>query len=310
MVMHLKRRWLDRRIYEYFAVNVAPWLGWRDPILVYQMGKVASSSIRNSLFRCRDRRTQLVLMSHEFFPIRQRDLSRIRIEPEYWHYVVEEFEQDRRAWSGFPAEKQKAWRRRERYYSEQIYRSYVKRGDKLRVISPVREPIANNISMFFELYDNYTGHPFDQTTLTVEQMIEVFLNQYVHGRPLVWFDAELKTTLGLDVYQHAFSPEQGYATMSGCNVELLVLKSELDDATKAQAIANFLQIDTFELVRSNVSSRRSHATAYAEFKRKIRIPEALLDAMYESKYAKHFYSAEELAKFRARWSGDGSSAGE
>jgi len=302
MAMHLKKRWIDRRVYEYFAVNVAPLLGWHDPILVYQMGKVGSSSIRNSLFRCRDPKTKLVLMSHEFFPIRDRDLSRIKIEPEYWPYVVQEYEQDKRVFESFSPQKRREWRRRERFYSQRIYQAYVKPGHRLRVISPVREPIANNISMFFEVFDHYTGHPFDQSTLSVDDMIEVFVSKYVHGRPLVWFDAELKTTLGLDVYQHAFSQEQGFATISQGNVELLLLKCELDDSIKQQAIAEFLGLDDFQMIRSNVSSRRSHGGAYAEFKQRIRIPESLLDRMYESKYARFFYSDAERARFRARWS--------
>ena len=95
MARHLKRRWIDRRVYEYFAVNIAPWLGWRDPILVYQMGKVGSSSIRNSLFRCQDPRTRLVLMSHEFFPVRHRDPRRIQVDPEFHADVLREMEHDR-----------------------------------------------------------------------------------------------------------------------------------------------------------------------------------------------------------------------
>ena len=72
------------------------------PLIIYQMGKVGSSSIRNSLFRCGDPSTRLVLMSHEFFPIRNRDLSRIDIEPEYRDDVIREIEHDRRVFQQFP----------------------------------------------------------------------------------------------------------------------------------------------------------------------------------------------------------------
>ncbi|MCA9149005.1 MAG: hypothetical protein KDA92_06900 [Planctomycetales bacterium] len=301
--MHLKKRWLDRRVYEYFAVNVAPYLGWRDPILVYQMGKVGSSSIRNSLFRCPDPRTRLVLMSHEFFPIRNRELARIQIEPKYWPYVQQEYDISQQAFRRLSPEKQRQWRRRERFYSEQIYRSYVKRGDRLRVISPIRDPVANNISMFFEVFDNYTGHPFDESTLSVPEMIDVFINSYVHGRPLVWFDAELKTTLGVDVYQHPFPVDKGYAIIREKQVELLIFQCELPDAVKAQAISEFLGIEQFALVRSNVSSQRSHADAYAQFKQQIRIPDQLLADIYDSKFARHFYSEAARTSAKARWSG-------
>ena len=83
---------------------------------------------------------------------------------------------------------------------------------------------------------------------------------------------------------------------------MLVLKSELDDGAKSRAIAEFLGLDDFAIVRSNITSNRSHAQVYEEFKRRIRMPEWLLDEMYESKYAQHFYSAEERAAYRRRWS--------
>jgi hypothetical protein len=301
MAMHLKKRWIDRRVYEYFAVNIAPYLGWRDPILIYQMGKVGSSSIRNSLFRCRDPRTRLVLMSHEFYPIRNRKLNRIRIEPELWERVVQEVEHDRRVYESFSPKKRRGWRFRERYYTERIYQAYVKPGKPLRVITLVREPVANNISMFFEVFDHYTGTTADASPLSVDEMIEIFLARYMHWRPLTWFDAELKTTLGVDVFAHPFSPDQGYARITQKPVDLLVLKSELDDGAKSRAIAEFLGLEDFTIVRSNVTSNRSHARVYEEFKHRIHVPDWLLDAMYESKYAKHFYSAQERAAYRRHW---------
>jgi hypothetical protein len=266
------------------------------------MGKVGSSSIRNSLFRCPDPRTRLVLMSHEFFPIRNRDLERIDIEPQYRDRVIREIEHDRRVFQQFSPKKRRGWRFRERFYSQRIYKAYVKPGGPLRVITLVREPVANNISMFFEVFDHYTGTSVADSPLDVEGMIQVFLDQYMHWRPLLWLDTELKTTLGVDVYQYPFSLQQGFAIINERNIDLLVMKCELDDAAKSRAIAQFLGLDDFKMVRSNVSSQRSHARQYEEFRRRIRVPDWLLEEMYESKYARFFYSDEERARFRARWS--------
>lgn len=300
---HLKKRWINRQVYEYFSVNLAPLLMWRDPILVYQMGKVGSSSIRNSLFRCRDPKTRLVLMSHEFFPIRNRDPGKIVIDAEYQDDVLREIEHDQQVFDQFPFRARLGWRFREKFYSEKIYKSYVKPGHPLRVITLVREPVANNVSMFFQLIDQFLDIPIEESHVDIDEVIEIFLTRYMHTRPLTWLDAELKTTLGVDVFQHPFPAERGYQIISSGNVRLLTLKCELDDAIKANAIAEFLELDEFEIVRSNVTREKSHAKEYAEFRRRIRIPEALLDEMYESKYARFFYSADERARFRDRWSG-------
>jgi hypothetical protein len=300
--MHLKPRWIDRRVYEYFAVNVAPWLGWRDPILVYQMGKVGSSSVRNSLFRSPHPHTRLVLMSHEFYPVRNRDPRRIQVDPEFKEDVLREIEHDRQVFEQLSIRKKLGLRMREKFYSEMIYRSYVKPGYPLRVITLVREPVANNISMFFQLLDQYVEADHRRGPLDIEQLIQIFLHRYQHARPLIWLDAELKTMLGIDVYQFPFDREQGYEVIRQGHISLLMLKCELEDRRKAAAIAGFLGLDSLEIVRSNVGSDKQYADQYTQFKRSIRIPTRLLDRMYQSKYARFFYSEEERAQFRARWS--------
>jgi hypothetical protein len=306
--MHLNKRWLDRRVYEYFAVTIAPWLNWGDPILIYQMGKVGSSSIRNSLFRCRDPRTRLVLMSHEYFPIRNRDPDRIDIEPEYRDLLEREIAHEQRVYQQFSLRKRLGRRFREKFYAERIYKAYVHSQRRLRVITLVREPVANNISMFFQLLGQYVGTDREFSDYDIDDLAAVFVENYAHARPLTWLDAEIKTNFGIDVFQDPFPVHQGYTVISRGRISLLVLRCELDDRAKAQAIADFLGLDEFEIIRSNVASDKSYAYNYAEFKRRIRMPPTLLDQMYNSKFARHFYSGEEREQFRSRWSGDGAAA--
>jgi hypothetical protein len=301
--LHLKKRWFDRRIYEYFAVNIAPWLNWGDPILIYQMGKVGSSSIRNSLFRCPDPRTRLVLMSHEYFPIRNRDLDRISVEPEYREMLAHEIAHEQHVYRQFSLRERMGRRFREKFYAEMIYRSYVEPKRRLKVITLVREPVANNVSMFFQLLGRYIGANVDPSECDTDELIDIFIDKYMHSRPLTWLDAEVKTHFGIDIFQHPFPIEKGYTTISRENVSLLVLRCDLDDRMKAQAIADFIGLDEFEIVRSNVGSEKGYASPYEKFKQRITIPPYLLESMYESKFARHFYSREERDLFRKRWSG-------
>ena len=301
--MHLKKRWFDRRVYEYFAVHIAPWLNWGDPILVYQMGKVGSSSIRNSLFRCPDPRTRLVLMSHEYFPIRNRDPELIAIEPEYRDMLAREIAHEQHVYQHRSPRERMGRRFREKFYAEMIYRSYVKPKRRLKVITLVREPVANNVSMFFQVLSQYLEPDVEPSACDTDQLIDVFIDKYMHSRPLTWLDAEVKTHFGIDIYQHPFPIEQGYTTITQANVSLLVLRCDLDDRTKARAIADFIGLDEFEIVRSNVANEKDYASPYVKFKQRIKIPPALLNQMYESKFARHFYTEDERDFFRKRWSG-------
>ena len=301
--MHLNKIWMSRQFYEYFAVTVAPWFNWGTPVLIYQMGKVGSSSIRNSLFRCQHPNTRLVLMSHEYFPVRNRDPDRITIEPEYQDMLLREIAHEQQIYQQFSLRKRLGRRFREKFYAERIYNSYIRSQRPVRAITLVREPIANNISMFFQLLGRYIGKDAERQDYDIDELIDIFVANYMHSRPLTWLDAEIKTNFGIDVYQSPFPVNQGYTIITQGRISLLVLRCELDDRTKAQAIADFLDIDDFKIIRSNVASEKSYARQYAEFKQRIRIPAALLDQMYNSRFSRHFYSMKEREELRARWSG-------
>lgn len=299
--MHLKWWWLDRRVYEYFAVNIGPLLGWRDPILIYQMGKAGSSSLRNSLFRCRDPRTKLVLMSHEFFPIRHRDIQQLEFDNEYRDAVLAEIAHDEETHRKASSLGRMGRKFREKFYTEKIYKNYVEPGRRAKVITLIREPIAGNISMFFQLLDRYTGKQTDSHQLDTDELIQIFLERYLHARPLSWFDVEFRSTLGIDVYNHPFPHERGYDSFCAGPLDVLVIKSEISDDVKTRVISKFLDVDQFQLVSSNRGADKNYAEAYARFRRSIRIPPRLLDFMYESKFARHFYSSDERRALRARW---------
>jgi len=155
--------------------------------------------------------------------------------------------------------------------------------------------------MFFQMFSQYVGVPLPQSSHTIEQLGRIFQDRYVHSRPLTWFDAELKTTLGIDVFAHDFPRERGYERYDNGPVRLLVLKSEIDDAAKQHAIAEFLGLDGFEMVRSNITAQKQEASLYDRFKREIRFSRAFLSRMYDSKYARHFYARWELEELSARW---------
>jgi hypothetical protein len=301
--MHLPRRWIDRRVYEYLAVNVGIWFYRAPPILVYQMGRVASSSVRNALFRSRSRETRLVLMSHEFYPVRNRNIDRVAADDEQRLAIRKEVAHAQDVFRRLSWRKKIGLLLREKFYSEMIYRNIVARQRAAKVITLVREPIGNNISMFFQVFEQYAGPHRDPGSYAMHELIELFLNSYVHSRPLTWFDVEFKRTLGIDVYEHPFPKETGYLAVKHGNVDLLVLKCELSDSIKERAISRFLGIDDFTITRSNVTARKASAQTYKQFQKAVQLPDSYIDAMYGSKYAQHFYGERELATFRRRWQG-------
>ena len=89
--------------------------------------------------------------------------------------------------------------------------------------------------------------------------------------------------------------------ISSGNIDLLILRCELDDAAKSRAIRDFTGLDNFDTVRSNVTLEKPYAARYAVFKEALCLPVSLLDDIYTPKYARHFFTPDERKRLRSSW---------
>jgi hypothetical protein len=265
------------------------------------MGRVGSSSVRNSLFRVSDPRTAFVFMSHEYLPVRHRRLEGLEIDRQEAAAAQAEIDRAREVYGRFPAWRRLVWRFRERFYLEQIYRRVILSGRPARIITIVRDPMAANLSMFFQIVDHYLGEPYVEGRWSVEELSQGFLRLYPHLRPVTWFDVEFGPTTGIDVYRHAFPHAEGSQVIARGALQVLILRCELPDAVKAEAIRRFIGLPAFSLVRSNTAAGKPYARQYEQVQNALEVPPALLDELYESRFARHFYSDAERRTFRARW---------
>ena len=222
-----------------------------NPILVYQMGKVGSTSIIDSLA---GRWDGPVLHCHH-------------IE--------------------FP---------KTRY----IYNNHYKKNKPIYIISLTREPISRNISAFFQNLTIFTQAKVDSFADSTESLIQKFLDSYPHEMPLVWFQDHIERNFSINVFEHPF-PESGYVHISRDNLHLLILRAEISDKLKEEAISSFLKMPNFKLTRSNVGSSKDYAKLYKNFKDSLILPQTYLDQMYDSLYFKHFYAGKIGVELSERW---------
>lgn len=254
----------------------------KEPLLIYQMGKVGSSSIRRS--------------------IRSLDTD---FAPYHLHYM-----------SGIGYMKQLCRRQTiplqdhilASIYCRKLVKEFRKTGRRLKVISLVREPIAKNISQFFQnidvVYPDF-GYQEKLKTMSMKELtddsIAFFIANFVHKDPLVWFDVEMKPFFDLDVYQTPFDHERGYQIYENARCKALVVRLENLGQCIRTAMSEFIGLDNFELVNENIGSGKYYADVYKEMKRCINLPDAYLEEMYTSKMARYFYTDSEIDKFKKRW---------
>jgi hypothetical protein len=281
-----------------YSSYLALYLSRETPIVVYQMGKVGSSSLRNALLL---RGLHPVIHLHTMSPLREKRVDQVAIEPELRGALEREIEHARAVFARLRPLPRFRLVLHEWLNERRLSRRLLAPGRPLKIITSVREPVAASVSMFFQLLPWYTGTGYRQGRISTDALLELFFERYACERPLIWFDEEMRYATGVDVYRHPFPLDEGFAIFRDGSREVLVLKTETDDAVKERAVARFLGLERLALPRSNVAADKAYARQYGEFKQRVRFPEEFFRTMYDSKYARHFYGQEELARFAAGW---------
>jgi len=227
------------------------------PIIVYQMGKVGSMSIYNSL---KEQYRGTVLHRHVL-------------------NAVDDWQ------DGF------------------LFQLIVEKGLPLRLISLMREPVGRNISAFFQNFEVITGikpqdSKFSQTELNTIYFTSPKMD---HNVPLTWFNENIKKHFGIDIYSEPFPKEKGWAVLKKGNIELLLLKAEINDVKKVSLVKNFTGIKDFKLTATNIGEDKGYATIYASFKKNIQFPPGYINKLYTSSEIKYFYTDDEIKGMREKW---------
>lgn len=245
----------------------------RTPVIVFQMGKVGSTSVRASF---PTRAHPVAVQTHHLY--------RPRIEAAM-------------AWSrerGLPA-------RAHFFHADALARRVIEPGRPFRLITLVREPVGRSISNFFHNFEHFVGVPQETSSHSVAELVDILV---AHERRLDesrWFPREFEPALGVDVYAHPFPHDAGTLRIPAGAGEILVLRLETPDDVKERAIAEFLDETSFTLASANVGAEKDYGSRYAAFRRDARFPADFIDRKLGSVYATHFYSPAERDEIRARW---------
>ena len=255
------------------------------PILIYQMGKVGSSTIVNSLASMK---LDLPVFHMHFLNPTNIRLAEQKLREFYGNY------HNVNRWA--------------LYESRFVLKHLLNQPQlELRIVSLVREPIARNVSSFFQNIDKFVpdyARLYDLGEIKTTDMASFYLRDFhEHTFPITWFDEEMKSVFGIDVFSTAdlvYRTDRLFVYRRG-SVELLVLRMEDISEVAPQALQRFLGIEGFKLKNSNVAGGKDYSNIYRRFSEEVKFPRDYLEQMYESKYMKHFYNPHEIEVAYSRW---------
>ena len=251
------------------------------PIMIYQMGKVGSSTVYRSLLDASIPNSvfHLHFLSDDL-PKHRGFLKQAGIYPPPYHI----------------------------YLGEATQKLLNKHQDfPIKIISLVRDPIAFIISNIFQNPSFAEESIQTDTGLIDPQKASKYINgklsnpqefTYIYE----WFNKELKTVFGIDVFAEPFSLETGYAVYSKANVEVLVIRLEDLSEKGPKAISDFLKLENPLVLKHNNSRDNSKdKEAYQEVQKSVSLSLSTCKKIYSNDFVKHFYNESMINTFLSKW---------
>jgi len=248
---HALNNWRQRQENKYLPELLLK----KTPILVYQMGKVGSSSI-------------------------------------YWPL--------KKLYSGAVLH---AHNLRSDHYAQEVHilRDYLKDDHApIILISLARDPIARNISAFFQSFKKFVGCRPDQYKGSVEQLLHIFIDDYHHHIPHEWFQKRMLQEFEINIYDHILRKDKTLFIEKG-PVKTLVMRQDITDELKEKYVRDITGLPTFQLERKNRAEDKSYAELYSSFK-KLPLPEDYVQEQLSTQYSNYFFTEQERDAMMKKWS--------
>jgi len=171
------------------------------------------------------------------------------------------------------------------------------------IISMVRDPIARNVSLFFQSIGEFIPdieERIEAGSISAHDLRDLFLFRIHHYLGGVWFDAQLKPIFAIDVFDEPFDKPRGYQIYQKGRFRLLLMRMEDISKIVQPAMKDFLGLEDFQIARDNSGSEKFYSGIYKEFK-KLPLPSVYVEDIYSTQGARHFYTEEELTRFALHW---------
>jgi tetratricopeptide (TPR) repeat protein len=171
----------------------------------------------------------------------------------------------------------------------------------LKIISLVRNPIEVNISSFFQNIERH--YPDLSQIQIHEIDIDDMINKFKSldpTYPLTWFEKEFRDQLDFDIYSMPFSA-LGWKTYLHKRYHILVMQVELPDSEKENVIKSFSRSHTLKLENHNLSSEKWYHQKYLEFRMKLVLSREYVERCLFSTYTQYFYTDKQINNFYQKY---------
>jgi len=173
-----------------------------------------------------------------------------------------------------------------------------------KIISLVRDPIARNVSLMFNLlhiliYEYRLDNKHVKEEFQV--MLENILLNYVNTEESYkWFSTELKKSTGVDIFEFPFDKERGYCRIEKNGFDILILR--LDKMSElSNVIEEFVGVPSLVFKDENKGEDMWYSDIYQDFRNKFIPSSDYIDCCYNNKHMDYFYTTNEVKALKDKW---------
>ncbi|NJM97415.1 MAG: hypothetical protein HC800_09795 [Phormidesmis sp. RL_2_1] len=252
-------------------------LNRRGKIIIYQMGKVGSTTIWKSL-----ESANLGVPLYHVHTLSPEKIDK-RVEYDRINFSKRRFIY----YESMQAE----------YLRGQIDHNQV--NSSWRLITLVRDPIAKMISSFFQKLEIEIPLGLDYRKEVAKEgeekvlksLSERFCKECVYNsdweHPFEWFNHEIRANFDVDIFSETPLSGKDYCIYDAGTAKILLLKLESLNTCYESAFQEFLGLQNFNLVQSNIGSQKLYKNLYKAFLEQVDFPIDYIDKVYNSELIKH-----------------------
>lgn len=243
-----------------------------NSVVVYQMGKVGSSSVERFLLKKEIHTLHTHKISNtDIFFIHPAAISRSKYFRVKFLYIFVE---------------------------------WIVRRKKCKIITIIRDPMDQALSQMFHhlafLIYTRTNKDSRKEKVANDLFKDILIQDVNYKFADEWMKLEFNNTMGVDYLDYRFNRDLGYGFINTDMKQALVLRFEnLSDLT--DVIAKFVGLDHFQLDAVNRGSHKWYGDLYDNFKATLTINKNMFSDMYETDYFKHFYQQNALKEKAEEW---------
>lgn len=194
-------------------------------------------------------------------------------------------------------------------------------NSKIKIITAVREPISQNISV---VYQGISRIFFSRSRMfkAIPNMRELMIKSFGNAQTIfdLWYECtqseDFKDDLDIcrdlqsfipvfnsniiDLMKEPFDIDRGFSVIKESNIEIFVYQLEKINDIK-EDLSKFIGFSFNEYVIANVATDKWIGSAYRRAQDEIKFSQEYFDKCFNEPYVKHFYSNEDIEKFRSKW---------